>query len=138
MTTTHRARWITYTAVGLLTLILLAIMGIMWGTRTANTTATAESKAQQLNQALVGAGLRTIDPDVLVNALGKDGGALCADPAGTVHRGADLYNGAAGPGQRPVIAPRNLLIGAELAIQVYCPKKQQEFTEAVEGLTVEG
>ncbi|MBA2897420.1 hypothetical protein [Nonomuraea soli] len=133
-----RGRWVTYTAAGLLLVVLLIIMAIMWGTRQTNTTATAQNKATQLNEQLVAAGLKPIDQDVLVQALGKDGGALCADPEQTISKAVALTTGAAGPGLRPVIAERRLLTGASLVIEVYCPDKQEEFAQALAGLNLEG
>ncbi|MBB5083781.1 hypothetical protein [Nonomuraea endophytica] len=134
----RRSRWITYTATGLLVVVVLIIMAIMWGTRTANATATAQSKAKQLNEQLVAAGLSPVDPDVLTKALGTKGGQLCADPAGTVAKVAALTTGAAGPGQRPVIAPQRLIEGAGLVVKVYCPDKQEQFAQALAGLHLEG
>lgn len=138
MTVTTSRRWVTYTAIGLLLVVALTIMGIMWGTRQSNATATAQNKAKQLNAELVAAGLQPLDPAVLTQALGKDGGPLCADPAAAVAKVAALTNGAAGPGQRPIIAEERLVKGAGLVVQVYCPDKQQEFDEALSGLKLEG
>ncbi|NUR89244.1 MAG: hypothetical protein HOY71_34610 [Nonomuraea sp.] len=131
-------RWITYTATGLLVAVALIIMLIMWGTRSANNNATAQNKAKQLNERLVQQGLQPVDTDVLVKALGKDGGALCADPAKTVSEVAALTTGAAGPGQRPLIAQSRLIKGGEQVIQVYCPGKQQDYADALSGLRLEG
>jgi hypothetical protein len=69
--------------------------------------------------------------------LGDDGGAVCQDPASALSRAtlnAQLTNGAAGPGQRPVIADKRVVQGQALIIKVYCPEYIEEFQQVVDDL----
>ena len=66
--------------------------------------------------------------------LADDGGAVCADPSGFLNQAlarVNMANGAAGPGQRPVIVPQNVVEGERLVIEVYCPEHLDEFNEFV-------
>jgi hypothetical protein len=72
-----------------------------------------------------------------VRVLGDDGGAVCADPSSALVRAgyfAQLGNGAAGPGQRPVIVADRLVQGEQMILQIYCPDQLDEFTQFTEDL----
>jgi hypothetical protein len=85
----------------------------------------ATAKAEELATELEAAGLRApSDTEAVARVLGTDGGAACDDPASALRQAlldAQLVNGAAFVGQRPVIAPRNVVRGGAIVLQVYCP-----------------
>ncbi|MGH3506969.1 MAG: hypothetical protein ACRDO2_07170, partial [Nocardioidaceae bacterium] len=75
--------------------------------------------------------------DQIVRVLGDDGGAVCQNPNDSLSRSillAQLANGAAGPGARPVIADSRVLQGQLLIIQIYCPDELEEFQQFVDEL----
>jgi hypothetical protein len=117
-------------------LVLLCIIGLI--TYSSNkATAEAQDKAQQLTQALQGAGLRAPDQDILVRSLGNDGGAVCDNPGSALGRAALLdlmVNGASQVGRRPVIVDRRLIQGELLILQTYCPDNLQAFRDKFEDL----
>jgi hypothetical protein len=45
-----------------------------------------------------------------------------------------LTNGAAGPGQRPVIVDNNALRGQLAIVKVYCPQHLERLQQIVDGL----
>ncbi|GIE91261.1 hypothetical protein [Actinoplanes regularis] len=100
-------------------------------------TAEATAKAQQLQTALATAGLRVPPTDRIVRVLGDDGGAICYDPGDALRR-STLYgmltNGAAGPGQRPVLVDNKLLQGQLLIMKVYCPQYVDAFQDVIDDL----
>ena len=103
-------------------------------------TAEAEKKADQLITELNTAGLRTPKKENIVKVLGADGGAVCLDPDDALRRGilyGQLTNGAAGPGQRPVIVDNKVVQGQLLIIKVYCPTYLESFQKVVDDLKLE-
>jgi hypothetical protein len=130
-----RTRRTTYLVLGVVFLLLVGVALVMFGS--ARSDARAEEKADEYLAALSANGLGTPSKEQVVQVLGDDGGALCADPASALNR-AVLYgaltNGAGGPGARPVIADNKVLQGQLLAIKVYCPAELEKFTEVVDGL----
>jgi len=97
----------------------------------------AQELAAQLTGELSAAGLRTPAAGQIARVLGDDGGAVCASPGAALRRGVlygMLTNGAAGPGQRPVIAENKALQGQVLIIKVYCPQYLEEIREIVDDL----
>jgi hypothetical protein len=130
-----RQRWIIYTAVSLVALILLAIMIPLYHGH--HQTKSAQDKAQQLSAAIEKAGYPAPDVDALAGVLGTDGGAVCAaTPEGltkAVLQG-QISNGATGPGMRPVITSKQAVAGQRLIIQIYCPERLDEYDLLVESL----
>jgi Tfp pilus assembly protein FimT len=103
--------------------------------------AEADAKADQLVAELNTAGLRAPKKENIVKVLGPDGGAVCLDPDDALRRGilyGQLTNGAAGPGQRPVIADNKVVQGQLLIIKVYCPTYLETFQKVVDDLKLEG
>jgi Tfp pilus assembly protein FimT len=103
--------------------------------------AEADAKADQLIAELNTAGLRAPKKENIVKVLGPDGGAVCLDPDDALRRGilyGQLTNGAAGPGQRPVIADNKVVQGQLLIIKVYCPTYLETFQKVVDDLKLEG
>ncbi|MFE3292303.1 hypothetical protein [Rhodococcus sp. NPDC059234] len=99
--------------------------------------AEADSKATELALRYQQAGLGTIEVNATARVLGVDGGAACTDPGNSLREGTfdqQIVNGAAGPGQRPVIATRNLVEGARLVIEVYCPDELSGFDRYADDL----
>jgi hypothetical protein len=96
----------------------------------------AVDKANQLSAALASAGLPVPPVEQIYRVLGDDGGAVCAPDGSQMQSilNGQLNNGAAGPGQRPVIADDKVVQGMRLIIQVYCPDKSAAFQEAVDNL----
>lgn len=138
-TQSGRERTVLYVAVGVVIGVLLVLALVLY--RAADATRDAEAKADELIQALDEAGA-TITPskDQIVTVLGDDGGAVCANPNDALSRAtlqAQLANGAAGPGARPVITDRKILRGQTLIIEIYCPDELEEFQEYVDDLTTD-
>ncbi|RSM69602.1 hypothetical protein DMB66_11490 [Actinoplanes sp. ATCC 53533] len=130
-----RTRWTTYIVLGVVFLLLAGVALLMFGS--ARSDARAEEKADEYLAELSANGLGTPSKEQVVQVLGDDGGALCADPASALNRAAlygALTNGAGGPGARPVIADNKVLQGQLLAIKVYCPEELEKFTAVVDGL----
>ncbi|GAA4976274.1 hypothetical protein [Actinoplanes utahensis] len=110
--------------VSLIALIILAGIGVVRVVNE-NETQQAQEKAAQLSTEFTNAGLRALNTDRVVNLLGDDGGAVCHDPDVALRRGilyGQFTNGAAGPGQRPVIVDNKVVQGQLLIIKVYCPE----------------
>ena len=134
----HQSRrersWIYLTACVLLGALLIAAL---LSFRAAQESQEAEAKAEELRTALDAAGARTPDTVQIVRVLGTDGGATCENPNGAFGRAilhAQLVNGAAGPGVRPVIVDSRVFRGQLLIIEVYCPEELEEFRVFVEDL----
>jgi len=101
----HKSRVTTYIVLGVAFLLLTGVCLLSF--RTARESQQADQKADQLIAELTSAGARAPSKDQIVSVLGDDGGAVCAAPADALSRGVlngQMTNGAAGPGQRPVIA----------------------------------
>lgn len=134
-TTTHRSHLTLYIVAGLV-FLLLALAGLLTY-RGAEKNEEAEAKAAQLSLELSKAGLRVPTTDTIAGVLGDDGGSVCRDPGDALRR-ATLYgmitNGAAGPGQRPVIADNNALKGQLVIMKVYCPENLEELQQIVNEL----
>jgi hypothetical protein len=129
-------RRMIYMAIGVVLLLLLIIGLITW--RGAESNDEANAKADQFIAELTAAGLPVPTKDVVVRVLGDDGGAVCADPANYLKVALarnSLSNGAAGPGQRPIIGPRQMVDAEALAIKVYCPDQADEYAEFVNSHT---
>ena len=129
-------RRVLYLVVGAAIGILMVLALILY--RSADRTRDAEAKADELIAALADAGaMVSPSTDQVVNVLGDDGGAVCANPNDALSRATlqtQLANGAAGPGARPVISDRNILRGQLLIIEIYCPDELDEFQEYVDSL----
>jgi hypothetical protein len=124
------ARYTTYALLG--AVILAAMVTGLLLYESGQSSDDAEAKADQLITQLEEAGLRAPDQDVIVEVLGNDGGAVCENPNDALARAslaAQLVNGAAGPGTRPVIADGRVLEGQLAIISVYCPDELEEFQE---------
>jgi hypothetical protein len=132
---TQRERRVTYWVLGVI-FLLMALGGVRIY-QTNKESEVALEKAAQLSAALASAGLRVPATDQIYRVLGDDGGAVCADTGHALAKGllyGRLTNGAAGPGQRPIIADNEVVQGGLLVIEVYCPEKLEAFEEMVDGL----
>ncbi|MGW0663756.1 hypothetical protein [Streptodolium elevatio] len=127
-------RWIY---VGSLVLLLgLLISGIV-AYNSVHRTNQATDKANQLRAALGAAGLPQPDTDLIVRNLGTDGGIVCEDPGDALRQGVDrvsLNNGAAGPGQRPIIGSARVAQAERIVLQTYCPDKVAAFDNEIDDL----
>jgi hypothetical protein len=129
-----RARWVTYTAVGLLMVALAIFMVSSYRGAPGANSSDAQAKAQTLSQAITQAGFPAPDVDAIAGVLGDDGGAVCDSPNEALSQNllkAQLANGAAGPGMRPVTVDKIVVGGQRLIIQTYCPDQLAEFDEFV-------
>ena len=117
--------------------LALAVVALLFYS-SAQATQAAQAKADQLIAALEQAGATsTPSQEQIVRVLGNDGGATCADPGGALTKAALLgliANGAAGPGGRPVIADRRVVLGQLLIVQTYCPNELPAFQRVVNAL----
>jgi hypothetical protein len=122
----------TYIVLGVIFLILLiTAVGTF---RTVKTNTGATNKAAQLQEAFGKAGLPVPEADDITRVLGNDGGAVCANPTNHLNEAmlqASMYNGATGPGMRPVIATANVVEGERLVISIYCPEELADFNNYV-------
>jgi hypothetical protein len=131
----HKSHTITYIVIGIIFLLLTGVAMVAF--RSAREEQQGQEKAAQLSAELAAAGLRVPSTDRIALVLGDDGGAVCADPGNALRRGVlhgMLTNGAAGPGQRPVIADNNAMRGQLAIIKVYCPQYLERFQEVVDDL----
>ena len=131
----HKSHLLTYVVLGI---VLLLVLGTaMLSFHHARETREADEKADQLTAAFTALGLPAPGKDQIVRVLGDDGGPTCADPHDALLRGVlygQLTNGAAGPGQRPVIADNRVVQGQLLIIKVYCPQHLGQFQQVVDDL----
>lgn len=99
-----------------------------------NVTETANAKADQLTSELHAAGLPAPSHDTITRLLSDDGGAVCDNPGSSLNKAlldAQLVNGAAFVGQRPILADTNLIRGELIVLRVYCPDQIDKFKESV-------
>ena len=132
-TQSKRERSTLYIAVAVAIGVLMVIGLIFY--RSAEATREAEEKADQLIAALEDAGATAPDRDQIVRVLGDDGGAVCENPNDSLSKSillAQLANGAAGPGARPVIADSRVVKGQLLIISIYCPDELEDFRQFVD------
>lgn len=98
-------------------------------------------KAIELRARFAAAGLSLpLDVDDLARMYRSDGGAVCADPTGALQRdrrNQGMSNGAAGPGQRPIISDRDVAVADLLIIDTYCPAKLPEFRAKIRELELD-
>jgi hypothetical protein len=134
----RRTNTVTYIVLGIVFLVILGTA--LFAFSSARESREASEKAQQLQSELSAAGMRVPSEDQIVRVLGDDGGAVCDSPGNALRR-ATLYglltNGAAGPGQRPVIADNKAVQGQLMIIKVYCPQYTEEFQEIVDDLKLD-
>jgi hypothetical protein len=128
-------RFLIYLVSGVL-FVLLAGFGVI-RYHGKKETEQASEKAQQLQAELSAAGMRVPSTDQIARVLGDDGGAICHDPDDALRR-STLYgmltNGAAGPGQRPVLVDNKILQGQLMIIKVYCPQYLDAFQGVIDDL----
>lgn len=129
--------WIYWVALGLL-VVLMVIALLTFSS--ARSTAKANDKADELIAAMQAAGADAPSRDQVVRVLGEDGGAICEDPGHALRRAvlnSQLSNGAAGPGQRPIIADERVVKFEVLVISTYCPDELEDFVEKIEDFDFE-
>jgi hypothetical protein len=133
----HKSHTVVYLIFGVAFLLLAGIALVAFDNAKDSQQATA--KAQQLQQELNAAGMRVPSTQQIANVLGADGGLTCTDPDAALSRStlySQLTNGAAGPGQRPVIADEKVVQGQLLITKVYCPQNLEQFQQAVDDLNL--
>jgi hypothetical protein len=88
-----------------------------------------QAKATELQARFAAVGLPLpLDPDDIARMFRTDGGAVCANPDDALARWQQgMSNGAAGPGQRPIISDRDIGLADTLIIDTYCPRELPEF-----------
>ena len=127
-----RRGWIYWVSLGLL--VVLAVVALLTFS-SARSSGKASEKAAELIAALVDAGARAPSHGQVVRVLGDDGGAICEDPGNALKRAvlnSQLTNGAAGPGQRPIIADERVVQFELLVIQTYCPDELDDLADRLE------
>lgn len=133
----HKRRWIYITAAVLL--VVFALIGLLTF-RGIRESTEANAKAEQLHNNLVAAGLPAPETRVIADALGEDGGSVCQDPSSPLIKAkyqASITNGAAGPGQRPVIGPNDTVEAVALTIAVYCPDRLPDYLSHLDTLKLD-
>ena len=132
----QRERTIIYVVTVIVLVVLAVIAVVMFFS--ARQAAEATDKAEQFIASLEENGIDiALTPEQVARVLGDDGGGVCADPNSALSRSIlfeRLTNGAAGPGQRPIIAESRLLQGQLLIIETYCPDELEEFQQFVDEL----
>lgn len=121
--------WIYWVALGLI--VVFALIAVITFS-SARSTAQANQKADELIAAIEGAGGDAPSRDQVVRVLGDDGGAICEDPTAALNRAtlnAQLTNGAAGPGKRPIIADARAVEFEVLVIETYCPDELDDWVD---------
>ena len=131
----HRERKVTWIVLGIFFLGLMIVSVFVFNSNKKNQQAI--DKANQLSAELAKAGLPVPEAQQIYNVLGDDGGAVCAAPANALVKSilyGQLTNGAAGPGQRPIIADNKAFQGVALIIKVYCPDQAEDFQQVIDDL----
>jgi hypothetical protein len=99
------------------------------------------AKAEELQARFAAAGLPLpLDVADIARMFRGDGGAVCANPDSALRRAQwqqDMSNGAAGPGQRPIIADRDIARADMLIIDTYCPLELPDFKSKVDKLKLD-
>ncbi|WP_406199654.1 hypothetical protein OH807_17535 [Kitasatospora sp. NBC_01560] len=129
-----RHRWIYLGSI--VVLVAMLVIGLLSYTQVHATTQ-AGKKAQQLSEALRAAGYPVPDQSQIVHTLGEDGGAVCADPANALQQAQWKYgmsNGASGPGQRPVLSDREVVLAEAIVLSVYCPDRLTAIQDRIDDL----
>jgi hypothetical protein len=132
----HRHNNATYWIAGGLLVVLAVIALIAY--RGAKADEAANEKADQLISALDEAGVQRLpSTEQVARVLGDDGGSVCDDPSNALRK-ATLFsmitNGAAGPGQRPIITDSRLLKGQLAVISIYCPDELESVQKFIDDL----
>ena len=131
----HRERKVTWLVIGIFFLGMMIVAVSIFDSDKKNQQAI--DKANQLSTELKQAGLPVPPAQQIYNVLGDDGGAVCAAPANALVKSilyGQLTNGAAGPGQRPIIADNKAFQGVALIIKVYCPDQAEDFQQVIDDL----
>jgi len=127
-------KWIYYGAI--VVLLGLVVAGLVrYSAITTNNKAV--SKANQLADAAVEAGLPRPDTELIASLLGTDGGLVCDDPASALKSALwkiNVSNGAAFVGQRPVIGDGRALRAEATIIEIYCPEKLDKIQDRLDDL----
>ena len=126
---------VTYIVLGSIFIILAVTALFVF--KSAKTSVAANTKANELISRVEAAGYPAPPKDSVTRTLGDDGGAICQDPNSALERAVlngMITNGAAGPGQRPVIADSLVVQGESLIISIYCPEKLTDFQEYANNL----
>ena len=132
----QRERSVIYiiTVVVLVALAVIALVTFL----SARQEVKAQDKAEQFLASLEENGITTsLTAEQVARVLGDDGGGVCANPNEALSKAVlfdRLANGAAGPGQRPILAEDRLLEGQLLIIETYCPEELEEFQQFVDDL----
>ncbi|WP_409496812.1 hypothetical protein [Amycolatopsis sp. cmx-11-12] len=98
-------------------------------------------KAKELQARFAAARLPfSLDLNDITRMFRSDGGAVCANPDSALQQARwqqDMSNGAAGPGQRPIISDRDIALADTLIIDTYCPRKLPDFRAKVDNLKLD-
>lgn len=131
----QQERRVTYIVLAVIFVGAMIVFASIYNTNKKNDQAV--DKANQLSAELASAGLPVPSAQQIYNVLGDDGGAVCNAPANALVKSilyGQLTNGAAGPGQRPIIADNKMVQGVALIIKVYCPEQAEDFQQVVDDL----
>ncbi|MFI0964196.1 hypothetical protein ACH4S8_22705 [Streptomyces sp. NPDC021080] len=127
-------KWIYYGAI--VVLLGLVVAGLV-RYKAITTNNRAVSKANELADAAVKAGLPRPDTELIAGLLGTDGGLVCDDPASALKSALwkiNVSNGAAFVGQRPVIGDGRTLRAEATIIEIYCPEKLDKIKDKLDSL----
>ncbi|RAJ42249.1 hypothetical protein K353_02600 [Kitasatospora sp. SolWspMP-SS2h] len=127
-------RWIYVGAV--VVLVAMVVIGLLTFTQQ-HATNESYRKADQLITKLQENDYPTPDRGQVARTLGTDGGAVCQDPASALKTGfqrLQMSNGAAGPGQRPVIVAARTVQAEALVLSVYCPDRLDDYQEKIKDI----
>lgn len=130
-------RWIYIGSI--VVLVAMVVIGLLSFTQLHNTNE-AHRKASQLSDTLRAAGYPVPSQDQIVRTLGSDGGAVCEDPADALVQAqwkSGMSNGATGPGQRPVLSDRQVVLGEAIVLSVYCPDKLDAIKDKIDDLKLQ-
>ncbi|QMU77628.1 hypothetical protein GXW83_19950 [Streptacidiphilus sp. PB12-B1b] len=132
--TASQHRWIYLGSILLLVALLVVGLLTFHQVRVSNQ---ANDKARQLSAELEAAGFPVPDQREITDTLGTDGGSVCQDPSGGLRQAQwkdAMVNGAAGPGQRPVLADADVVRAEALVLSVYCPDQLSDFQTKIADL----
>ncbi len=132
-----RHRWIYVGAIIVLVGMLIGGLLVFSGVKSSSA---ADKQAQQLSTKLRGAGFPTPNQGEIARTLGTDGGPACQDPSGSLSQAEwkeSMSNGATGPGQRSVLADKDVVDAELLVLEVYCSDQVPEFRKKLHELNLD-
>ncbi len=117
-------------------LVAMVVVGLLTFTQQ-HATNESYRKADELISKLQADGYPVPDRGQVARTLGTDGGPVRAGPASALRTGlqrVQMSNGAAGPGQRPVIVAARTVQAEALVLSGYCPDQPDDYQDKIKDI----